>query len=456
MDFKKGDRFDVSNYRPVSLSCICCKLLESLIKDALMNHFKKNNLLDNRQYGFMGGRSTTIQLMKLLDEWTEAIDRGEEVDVIYTDFEKAFDRVPHNKLIEKLIGYGVNVNLIEWIKEFLKDRTSSVRVNGSLSDCFDVTSGVPQGSVLGPLLFVIYVNDMFQILDGNGSVGLYLYADDAKLFKCVRTEDDKEMLQICLNALVKWCEEWDVKLNVGKCVAMRYGGKDNIDVDWNYKIGLNDLNYNDKIKDLGVTFDCSLKFNFHIHEKINKCYSLLGLISRNFSNLTRDAFILIYKSVVRSHIEYAVSVWFPWRMKDIEAVERVQRRATKMVKECCGLPYVERLKKLELPCLRMRRVRGDLLYVYRMMTCDAEEVDVFPKLKRHEDMRTRGHNFKLDGQRFKHDIKKFGFSNRIVQLWNGLPVEVVNAQSVNEFKNKFDIFIGMNESLYDYRKEIIF
>jgi len=453
--FKKGDRFAVNNYRPVSLSCICCKVLESMIKDALLDHFKRNKLLDHRQHGFMKGRSTTIQLMKLMDEWSEAIDRGEEVDVIYTDFEKAFDRVPHNKLIQKLIGYGVNVNLIEWIMDFLRDRTSCVRVNGSLSDYFNVTSGVPQGSVLGPLLFIIYVNDMFQILDGNDSLGLFLYADDAKLFKCVVSNDDREMLQICLNALVNWCDEWDIKLNVDKCVSMRYGGKSNVNVDWYYKIGTYDLNYNDKIKDLGVIFDCSLKFNFHIQDKINKCFSLLGLISRNFPNLTKDAFILLYKSMVRSHLEYAVSIWYPWTWKDIEAVERVQRRATKMVKDCYGLSYVERLKMLELPCLRMRRVRGDLLYVFRMLT-NKDDVECYPRLKMHEDGRTREHNFKLDGHRFKKDIRKYSFTNRVVNLWNSLPCGIVNACSMNDFKNKFDDFISTNESLYNYRQEIIF
>ena len=135
------------------------------------------------------------------------------MDVIYTDFEKAFDRVPHNKLIEQLLSYGVNVNLIEWIKDFLKSRTSCVRGNGCLSDCFDVTSGVPQGSVLGPLLFVIYVNDMFQILDGDESLGLFLYADDAKLFKCVSSNDHRELWQIYLNAFLKWCH---LKFNVNR------------------------------------------------------------------------------------------------------------------------------------------------------------------------------------------------------------------------------------------------
>ena len=250
----------------------------------------------------------------------------------------------------------------------MTNRTSSVRVNNYLSDRFLVTSGVPQGSVLGPILSVIYVNDMFVIVK-NEPVELYLYADDAKLYKIITSKDDRALLQTCLNALNVWCDDWGVRMNVDKCVAMRFGHRIDVDdnEDWVYNIGEEGLNYCDQIKDLGVVFNDSLNFSVHIYETINKCISILALIQRNFKDLTKESFLLMYKSLVRSKLEYAGNVWSPWKIKEIESIERVQKRATKMVKECVGLKYEERLKALNLPCLRYRRTRGDLIVVFNVL-----------------------------------------------------------------------------------------
>ena len=452
--YKKGDKCNVANYRPVSLCCISCKLLESFVKDALIDHFHINNLFDYRQYGFRKGKSTTLQLLKLMDNWCDALERGEVIDVIYTDFEKAFDKVPHDKLIWKLFYYGVNESLIEWIKNYLSDRTSSVRVNGSLSDSFHITSGVPQGSVLGPTLFIIYVNDMFKIIDNDSGVDLFLYADDAKIFRNILSDNDRELLQISLNALACWCDEWDIKLNVEKCVAMRFGKQINDDSECMYNIVNHRLECCSIIKDLGVIFDRLLKFDNHIYEMINKGFSTLGLISRNFNGLNKDSFLLLYKSLVRSKLEYAVNVWSPWRLKEIEAIERVQKRATKMVKECENLKYIDRLKLLNLPCLRYRRSRGDLIMVYNMLKSD-DGNECYPRLTLHDDRRTRGHEYKLNAQRFHGNLKKFSFPNRVVALWNALKEDIVQAKDVNNFKNKLDAFMINFDFVFDYKQVVV-
>ena len=451
--FKKGDKNDAHNFRPVSLCCICCKILESIIKDNLLEYFKVNDLLDHRQYGFVKKKSTSIQLLRILDDWSEALDRGEEVHVIYTDFEKAFDRVSHVKLIRKLSMYGVNDNIIEWLKDYLNGRQSSVRVNGCLSDQFDISSGVPQGSVLGPVLFIIYVNDMFRIVKDK-KVELVLYADDAKLYKSILSEDDRFMLQSCLNALNDWCDVWDVKINVDKCVIIKYGHRFNgDDFEWLYRIGNNNINYSNQIKDLGVLFNDSLSFSLHIQNIVNKCFSILALISRNFKNLTKDSFLLLYKSLVRSKLEYANSVWAPWKKRDILTIERVQKRATKMVKECIGLNYVERLKALELPTLCYRRIRGDMIMVYNMMNNESD-FKCYPQLKKCTDKRTRGHEYKLQALKFNKNQRKHFFSVRIVSFWNKLPPNVVNADCVNVFKNKLDDFLKKYNFIYDFEEDI--
>ena len=447
--YKKGDKNTASNYRPVSLSCICCKLLESLIKDELIIHFDRNKLLDYRQYGFTRGKSTTIQLLKLMDMWSSALDKGETIDVVYTDFEKAFDRVSHAKLIDKLENYGVNGGLINWIKDYLTNRTSSVRVNNSTSNRFKVTSGVPQGSVLGPLLYIIYVNDMFEIVKNN-SAELFMYADDAKIFKTIKSSDDRLILQSCLNSLGDWSKKWEIKLNAGKCVAVRYGRQ--LDDRRLYNIEGVELNFLDKIKDLGVTFQSSLTFVDHIYEIIKKCFSLLGIISRNFKDLTKDSFILIYKALVRSRLEYAVSVWSPWKKKDIEAIERVQKRATKMVKACKGLKYEDRLRILKLPCLKYRRLRGDLIMLYNFIQ-DKEGRLCFPNIKISEERRTRGHKFKLETQRFNGNCRKYFFLTRSTAIWNNLPSKIIEADQVNEFKRLIDCHFEISDIMYNYKKD---
>jgi len=180
----------------------------------------RNNLFHVNQFGFMKGKSTSLQLLKQMDLWMEAIDKGEEIDVLFTDFEKAFDKVNHEKLLFKLSLYGVNDTVVNWIKEYLSCRKFQVRVNGELSKCFDVTSGVPQGSVLGPVLFMIYVNDMFDLCEGK--IHMFLYADDAKIFSAIKSLDDQLLLQVCMNRLAGWCSDRDIKLNLEKFNVLKY------------------------------------------------------------------------------------------------------------------------------------------------------------------------------------------------------------------------------------------
>jgi hypothetical protein len=215
---KKGKKDNVENYRPISLTCITCKMLESIICDQLMNYFKENNLFSTKQYGFIKGRSTVAQLLKVCDDWTRALDSGKQVDVIYTDFEKAFDKVPHKRLLSKLYSYGVNKELIDWIETFLCGRTQCVNINGKLSAPRPVLSGIPQGSVLGPVLFIIYINDLPLVCDNL--CNLFLFADDAKMYKCINNQLDSDSLNLCFRNVVAWSENWLMKLNIKKCKVL--------------------------------------------------------------------------------------------------------------------------------------------------------------------------------------------------------------------------------------------
>ena len=218
--YKKGSKKLAGNYRPVSLTSVVCKLMESIIKDSIMEHMSKNNLLNSQQYGFVSGRSTVLQLIKVMDRWTEILDKGGCVDVVYCDFLKAFDKVPHKRLVQKLNYYGITPLLVNWIKEFLSDRKQKVMVNGECSTWYEVTSGIPQGSVLGPTLFVIYINSLPDVISQSSS---YLFADDTKLANGIFENSDCEALQSDLNNMVEWTDKSLLKFHPDKCVHMTIG-----------------------------------------------------------------------------------------------------------------------------------------------------------------------------------------------------------------------------------------
>ena len=170
---------------------------------------KKNNLFSKKQYGFIAGWSTGLQLLEVIDKWTEALDQGLDIDCIYTDFMKAFDKVPHKRLIAKIKNLGVHEDIVGWITSFLEDRKQKVVVNGEESDWANVTSGIPQGSVLGPLLFVLYINDLPDQVDSDA----YLFADDTKIFRIIKTQNDRQILQEDLNKMESWSDKWLLKFH---------------------------------------------------------------------------------------------------------------------------------------------------------------------------------------------------------------------------------------------------
>ena len=451
---KKGSKASVNNYRPISLTSIMCKTLESVIRDHIMDHFIKNKLFSKKQFGFIKSRSTVLQLLNVLDLWTSSLEEGGYVDAIYTDFEKAFDKVPHNRLLAKLKTYGICDDIIAWIRDFLCNRRQRVKINGKFSSWHKVFSGIPQGSVLGPLLFVIYINDLVEECEGYADI--FLFADDAKLFKHIKTVADHIILQQACDRLCNWADRWLLPLNASKCILLRIGnvGENNDD---SYNIQVKNVVTNLKTvtstKDLGVIVDENLNFKEHTNTKINKAYSMLGIINRNFKHTDKDTFVNLYKTIVRSHLDYAISVWAPHSQKLIDDLERVQRRATKLVKQCKDLCYQERLKYLQLPTLAYRRVRGDMIEVYKILTNKYDD-EVNLNLGLSKNTCTRGNSLKLSTVRTKYDKRKYFFTIRVVSVWNSLPDSVVTAQSINAFKREIDKHWQHEDLLYNYRAKL--
>ena len=359
--FKKGSKSIAANYRPISLTAVLCKLMESFIRDHVMKYLMENKLLTVKQHGFICGRSTVTQLLKYLDDCAKCVASGKVVDAIYLDFEKAFDTVPHRRLLEKLKAYGIAGEIFYWISDYLRERTQVVLVNGTDSEIGAVSSGVPQGSVLGPLLFVLYINDM---LDNITSDGL-LFADDTKVYRQICSKEDALKLQLDIDLMKAWTDKWLLHFNDDKCHVLTLGKIENILYTHRYKINDKELEHVFEEKDLGVHVDADLSFEEHIATKIMKANQIMGLIRRTFTYLDKESFKKLYTALVRPHLEYAQSVWSPHLKKYQDLVEKVQIRATKLVDHMGALDYSERLKAIKLPTLSFCRYRGDMIEVFK-------------------------------------------------------------------------------------------
>ena len=370
------------------------------------------------------------------------------MDCIYMDFQKAFDSVPHRRLIAKLKAYGIDKRVIEWVKDFLRDRKQRVVVNGAASQWKPVTSGVPQGSVLGPVLFVIYINDLPSSIQSD----VYVFADDTKIFRIITEDPDRVQLQTDLDSVSTWSDTWLLRLNPEKCKHLSITKKGSSVV--NYKIGDLVVEEIQEEKDLGVTIDSTLEFQTHISDKVKKANSMLAIIKRTFLDLNKEVLLPLYKALVRSHLEFASSVWCPYKVKYIEKIESVQRRATKLVPGLKELSYEERLRALKLPTLVYRRHRGDMIEVYKLVhgiyDDTAEPIVQFWNNK----YKSRGNSLKLFPHMCHSEKRKNSFTLRAVKAWNGLPEDVVRAPSVNSFKNRLDALWATKEFLYNYKAPV--
>ena len=433
--FKKGARNRAANYRPISLTSIVCKIMEKIVKQSIMKHLIDNSLLSSKQFGFLTGRSTITQLLKFLDDCAAKIATGGVVDTIYMDFAKAFDKVPHRRLLHKLRSYGIDNNTLGWIKAFLGDRNQTVQVNGEMSKLAGVLSGVPQGSVLGPVLFVIYINDLPEMVKSN----VYLFADDTKLSHQVSTAEDAQLLQEDLNALSKWSKDWLLEFNADKCHVITFGRLENIRHTERYKIDGEELEHVFDEKDLGVTMDYELTFAQHISLKAKKANSIMGLIRRSFSFLDKHLFRKLYTTFVRPHLEYAQSVWAPHLMKHINIIEGVQERATRLVDGFQNIEYPERLKMLNLPTMAHRRARGDMIELWKHFNMYDQNTLSESFKPRQRPSRQHGlqlhHNKPNDGVR---GIEKNSFYHRVTDVWNKLPRNVVHSLTMDDFKRELD------------------
>ena len=427
--FKKGDPSQPSNHRPISLTSIVGKLMEGIMVDTIIDHLETNGLLRNSQHGFRRHRSCLTNLLEFFHFVFSEQDRDKAVDVIYLDFQKAFDKVPHRRLLRKVRAHGIDGAVADWIENWLKDRRQRVVVNGQSSEWVPVTSGVPQGSVLGPLLFIIYVNDM----DDGIISKISKFADDTKLGINVAKEGNIQNLQEDLRRIGEWSDRWQMPFNVDKCKVMHIGHR-NPQTEYSLQGRLLESTVTEK--DLGVVISSDLKFSKQCIEAEKKAQRMLGYIKRQFGYRNREIVLTLYNSLVRPHLEYAVQFWSPTLRKDIARLERVQARATKLIPSLRHKRYEDRLKELDLFSLETRRLRGQLIELFKILK-GFDNVDYGNMFCLKEGI-TRNNGLKLELRRFHRDLCGNFFTYSICDKWNSLPMEVVNSESVESFKTRLD------------------
>ena len=440
--FKKGNKSQPGNYRPISLTSVVCKLLETVIRDKMVKFLEENQIMKDSQHGFRSKRSCLTNLLDFFHDVFDNYDKCRSIDIIYLDFQKAFDKVPHKRLLDKLLTHGISGSIHDWIKDWLSERKQRVVINGVSSPWLNVKSGVPQGSVLGPVLFLIYVND----LDDGLMCKVSKFADDTKLTSKVITTQEKEALQSDLDRLTCWANKWQMKFNVDKCKVLHIGSSnDRVQYEMNGQI----LEAVNKEKDLGVMISSDLKPSQHCSEVVKTANKLVGFIGRAFENKSETVLLKLYNSLVRPHLEYCVQFWSPYYQKDIDKLERVQRRLTKMIPRLRNMPYEERLKSLNLFSLSKRRMRGDLIEVFKIFkgfdNINAEHYFVLDRSNTR-----RRHDFKVIGKRFLSNEAKHFFFNRVVNVWNSLPSTVVESNTVEIFKNRLDKYLATNPEIKYY------
>ena len=369
--FKSGSRALACNYRGIAILPAIGKLFEAMVCSLLTGHFK--SYISSRQHGFMKGRSTETNLVEFAQTGLNAIESGSQLDVVYTDFSKAFDRVNHSILVAKLERIGLHSSLLAWIRSYLAGRSQFVLIGGSRSYVFPVATGVPQGSHLGPLLFILFVNDIVDVVKYSKCL---LYADDLKIFLSVSSVRDCTYLQCDLDSLFSWSQKNQLALNLAKCSTMSFRRRLN-PVFFDYAIGGVTLKRVDRVSDLGILFDEKMNFNGHIDCVVSKAFSRIGFMKR-ICRQFNDPYTLksVYCAFVRSVLEYGSTVWSPSYAVHVDRIESIQKKFLLYALRHIGWredtfvlpPYEDRCKLIALETLASRRTLSALMFVFDLLS----------------------------------------------------------------------------------------
>lgn len=400
--------------------------MESIIADAIIAHLEYNCLLHANQHGFRRQRSCLTNLLCARDQWTKTIDDGHSNHIVYLDFSKAFDRVDHSILLAKLHSCGIRGNLLMWLSSYLQQRTFCVSVHGTRSCDALATSGVPQGSILGPLLFNVFINDLIGSLKSPG----VFYADDGKIWRAVTSTEDIQLLQSDLQIVSNWANTNNLPLNLTKSKVVASSNSNC------YSIGSNILQNVNYERDLGVITESTMSVSKQCIAANKKAMRILGLLRRTLGLFEPSILPILLSCYIRPQVEYSIQAWSPWLIRDERLLEAAQRWATKLTRGMWYKSYEERLSELGLFSLKYRRIRGDLILTYKIL--HTKDHPCRHLLQRPTTSHLRGHPLKLLHSFSRVNCRRNFFSLRVVTRWNSLPQMIVEADNLEQFKRMLD------------------
>ena len=474
---KKGPKASVDNYRPISLTCLIMKVFERLVSDELMNKCKDR--LHEGQHGFLPQRSCTTQMIIFNDSISLSLNDNVRSDVVYFDFAKAFDSVNHDIILTKLKDqFGINGALLKFIMNYLSDRKQCVLIGGVKSSMRNVTSGVPQGSILGPLFFVLFINDMFSCI--SEGTNIMLYADDTKIWRRIDSWNDHLVLQNDIDMLFNWSVTNKMNFHPRKCKVLsieRGYNRPNLLLalfpfhNYFYSLNGNELDYVDNEKDLGVVVNSRLNWDEHLLALLLKLSSRLGLTKRTL-HFVKDEKVrrVFYLVLVRSLLEHCSEIWRPTSEHMIAKVEALQKRAVKWIigeqdHHYNDHEYIKKLKDLDILPMEYKFAFTDLVHFFKIyhglsvvkLPSYLTPVTAAQRVRLRSNIRPPAHisndehripdfssmrSNRLDSSSLRcvlenqTPVLKKSFFFRSHLLWNGLPIEMRNCTDINEFKVK--------------------
>ena len=440
---KKGLKNNPKNYRPISMTSIFCRILERIIHTKVMEHLACHNLLSDTQHGFIAKRSTLSQHIEILNRLTENYDENTQLDMIYLDFSKAFDRVSHPKLLHVLHNFKLTPTLVNWIKDYLTNRKQATVVDNCMSDFKYISSGVPQGSVLGPLMFLMYIDDLLKTLDHNcPSTKVYAFADDVKLMSKQPTD-----LQQGLTIVENWAKNWQLTIQPAKSENITFS-RGHHPSSFIYNINGNPIEKTTTVKDLGIKITENLDWTPYLQQIKLKAERLIYIILRSFKTNNLDIYKMAYKTYIRPLLEYNTSAWTSNKKGDIDLIESIQRTYTKKVCQRLNLKfnnYLERLDLMNMNSLEYRRLEFDLILLYKilhkMIYINLQDTISISNIL--STYNFRRHSLQLTPHPLCNTNMRYNFfSNRIIQIWNKLPEHLISSKSLEIFKislHKFNL-----------------
>lgn len=430
---------DPNSYRPISILCTPLKVMERVMKSKLMPFLERNKILPNQQFGFRSNSGVVDQLLDCNEDWNAALENGKNVDIIYFDFSKAFDKVPTDILLKKCYSAGISDNLLRWLSCYLENRTFSVNMNNHFSEFFGIPSGVTQGSVLGPVLFLLYISDLPRNIQPYHDLHVKIFADDLKfyiIFDSNDREHKQKNLQSTIDCLEQYAATFGLEISQEKCQTLHLGKHNPKHI---YTISGNQIKNVDQARDLGVQINSCLQTKVNVTLRASKAmktmFQLLRIIKVN------DPYLLVhcYKTYVLPIIEFASQVWSPYLKCEIETLEKIQKLFTKIVYKRANLDsesYEKRCELLNLQQLSTRRKAADLVTAFKIIKGHSKLLRFSKFFQLRFGFGRRAATTRFNIRKTKTEYRRHSFSVRCSRWLNKLPPALLELSSVKKFKEK--------------------